>query len=457
MDQHAKKINKNLWQVAFCMIFVILIIILSAIITFAEVNVSTSFAVTFDGQTHTYAPGTQVKLYADATNEGKVFSGFNYDVNAVPYPGIFYDQTDERFIFTFLMPACDLSIESVYDRGWTVKVDGASSQSTIPSATGLSGYYYIDYDSMTLTTDNSGQNLTLLPGNATVKSYSGDTYNVDINGSIKQYAASQPIVITEPYVYNENSSQVVDGYEVNGVETSGSWILYTDLNTGTIYRQTTLTGVNSDTSIVTHTIPGCRVTAKDTLGNSFGSFILETGNYAKFAIPTMQGDYCISNITAIDDANAKVPVEVISQTDGNSILTVAARTSAVDITFKWHNTVYSTPDIPNDTPVTTYAHVLDAQIKSSGLITSYNTNDPDTPMALIDADDIQKNRDMILDFQNQLSGTGRRSDTDYSDAIYFFHNPTITHENGQTEKLSGYFMQKGSSVPMDNETWLQIG
>lgn len=456
MEKQVRKLHfdfKKFLSISLAVMMVAMIF--GAVVTRAQVNVATSFVVLYDGEEQRYSPGEQVILYAPAIVDGQYFSSFAYDPSVVRYPGVFYNST-KGFILTFTMPSCDVEIGAVYDSGWAVTNNGARDYSVDPSVYSSTSYTYVDND--TLTVDQSGRNISIAPGQKTVQTFdSSDTITVTIDGNASTYAKGQPIIINTPYIYDEAAGIIVDGYTVNGSDVTGNYFLYTDLNTGLLYRQTTFDGRTSDTSITTHIGAGTRVIVQDNAGNTFANALYETDTTVKTAIPTMQGEYEINGVTAVDENNNPVTANVSHQTDGITIVSVPATSEVTTVTVKWHEIKETTSEVAATTkevPLRGYSTQLNPKINSTGLLTVYSTSTAPVPEAQIDADDIQRNRDEIIALQKMLSD----GDGSGSHATYFFHNPTITYADGSTQTLEGWFMQQGSDIPdPTNPTWLQVG
>ncbi|MBQ9303167.1 hypothetical protein [Butyrivibrio sp.] len=414
----------------------------------AAVNVSTSYDVTYDGETYQYSPGSTVTLTAAAISDGKYFDGFSYSSEIV-YPGISYGTSTDQFRFTFIMPSCDVSIASKYrTNAWTVNTNGVETTNSESTPVTVTGRSFI-VNSM-LSEATSGYNQQMLPGDNIVASYGNTTVNITINGDERAYAVGQPVVITEPYVYDRDAALVITGYA--GTDAEYTTNIYTGTD-GVRYLQTIyLSGFSENTTLTRQTAQGCLITVADTSGNTFYKEVVQIGTSMQFAVPTRQGDYTISDITAIDANNNEVDCTTGSQTNGNTLMSVTAATSNINITFTWHN-IDDTAEVNTPEVITTKTNILSTKIISTGIIQVYEASDLFTPSAQIDADDIQKNRDEIIALQKALSDTDGSGDS----AIYFFHDPVITYEDGTSEQLEGWFMQRGSDIPMANDTWLQVG
>ena len=211
----------------------------------ATVNVSTSFSITFDGEiTEGYTPGSKVELKADATNGGQAFKGFSYDSSIIRYPGITYDETVNKFVMTFIMPSCDIAINSLYGGEWTLQNAGSSSQTLDVNTYSIAEKAWIH--NATTGEDFSGLNGKVTPGDVTVTTYGSSTesFKVSIDGqNFVSYAAGQPVVIKAPYVVG---SQVLSDYIISDAGAVQRKSLYVDRATGTLYQQTIISGITSD-------------------------------------------------------------------------------------------------------------------------------------------------------------------------------------------------------------------
>lgn len=426
-------------------------------ISHATVNVSTKFVVTYNGERTPYSPGSQVKLYAPAIQNSELFAGFDYDPDLITAPGFYYNNGN-GYIMTFRMPSCPVEIRSTYGAEWTVTQDGNTGVETSATSRIINGYSYIDH--YMLSEDQSGYNVNLMPGTAVVSTYDNSSLiRAQINGSMKTYAAGQPIVITQAFADN-STGDVLTGYTVDGSFEKGETYLYTSLSNGALYRHTVFPGYSTDVTINAVYEEGCRVSIMDNIGNSFGYELVEKGTDVVFALPTSQGDYKLHNVTATDANGSDVEVQQTAQTDGNTILRLTAVTSRVDVNFSWREATEVPEPEGNTTPVQrTSSAKLSEHINSTGLVEAYNPTSINTltPDIHIDADDIQRNRDEIIMLQKMLSNANGTIDDGNPEAVYFFHDPEITLEDGTTQKLSGWYLQKGSDIPKANDTWQQIG
>lgn len=416
----------------------------------AQVNVSKSFKVTFDGVTNNYSPGMTVNLYTPAIKDNQYFAGFSYSSEII-HPGVSYGASTKRFIFSFIMPSCDVNIATKYNtQGWVVNANGTANINTETDVINTSGYGYVDNGM--ISEKQSGYNQKVYPGDNVVTTYSGSTVNVTIDGQQRTYIQNQPVVIIDEYIYNKTTGVLVTGY--SGTNAVSEQTIYTGTN-GKLYIQTVYpAGFTSAVELTRILEQGCVITVSDTSGNTFYREIVQKGDATHFALPTRQGDYTISNVTATDPNGRPVAINTQNQTNGNTVIDAVAPTNvdAVNISFTWHDVndknIVNTPQV-----VTTKTNVLSSRVVSTGIIESYTSTDLFTPAAKIDADDIQKNRDDIIILQKALSD----SDGSGTEAVYFFHDPTITNDDGTTTKLEGWFMQKGSNVPKANDSWLQVG
>ncbi len=439
-------------------IFLMALIFLPANKVYAEINASSTFTVTFNGKTTSYHPGTQVKLSTAAVSDGQTIDSFEYDTSVIPYPGFFYSTGTGQYIMTFKMPYCDVTINSIYNDGWAITRDDTTETTTELQQTSAQGYSYVDYS--LLSVNASGRNIIASPGDVTITTYdSSSLIHATIDGTTQVYAAGQPIVINQPWIVNKNIPELVDGYEINGEFVEGDRTIYTDYASGELYIQTILPGQDSDVIITKHASEGCKVTLKDNAGSSFDTMYVNQGDVVTLAVPTTQGEYKVgSSVTATDDANNQIDVNIISQTDKYTVFKVTATSTATNVVFTWRS--IAKEDTPTETAKTEHAtpakKQLDSKINSTGVIKTYSAENITTPQAVIDADDIQKNRDEIIKLQKELA-LSDDSDSDEDTGIYFFHDPQITDENGHVTTLEGWYMQRGSSVPKANDTWLQIG
>ncbi len=431
----------------------------------AAVNIGTKFALVYNGQSTNYAPGKLIMLNANAIDEkGQYFQGFLYDENVIRDPGFYYEEDDNTFLMYFFMPTCSTEVVAEYgDSSWVVTTNGESVSTDSITVEQVPNYAYIDQHF--LSEDYAGLNQSLYPGSAEIITFDNPEYvNLTVNGDTINYVAGMPIVVREPYIRDRATADpsIITGYLVNDVPVSGARTIYTT-SSGETYIQTILPGIAEDSVVTAVTEPACTVILKDNFGNHFGKEIVAVGNNVVFALPTRQGDYELHDVQATDANESEVAVDRNDQTDGNTILSVNATTQTVTITFTWLEVTKPEPipvTIPPTQPTKITPPVKRSSvapstkfIRSTGVIEIYGRDDLTTPKVLIDADDIQKNRDDIMKLEEMLSnknGTGE-------DAVYIFHNPVITKPDGTQVTLNGYFMQRGSNIPKDNDSWLQIG
>lgn len=454
--------SKNKLIAVGVLLVTVCMFIVTAMSTSAMVNVSMEYTITYNDNTYTYKVGDTVQLTADAVSGGEVFKSFQYDDDLIQYPGISY--SNNQFVLTFIMPASNLVITAEYDSDWTVTMDGISASYATGGTTTINEYVTIENG--ILSEDQSGHNLTFVYNDAVITEYDSTKLigvTVD-NNNTTYYAVGQPVYIKTPYIVN---GQVLTGYTSNGTSLHGTQVLYTGTD-GVIYSLYKIDGLATDTVITSVYEEGCEVLLKDSQGNNFGDSVIKIGDSITYVVPTTYGDYEISDISAINVNDDAVEVTITKVSDNVTGLTVTGQTSKIIISFTWKETEDTDVDGTSSVakfPSTTMARQLSDTIKSTGLITIYNTGDLLNPAAQIDADDIQNNRDAIIELQNAVSGTGERDEEDYSNAVYFFHDPTWTDANGQEQSLEGWYMQVGAEFDSlgnpipdpTNPTWLQVG